>query len=173
MNTHPHPTALDATENPDPVQSSRDPSPTLSRFAELPVNEVLHLGVVDCLPEASLLETAALMAEHDVHCVVVDGLARGPHDREQLVWGIVTDTDLMRALAAQESGTRAGEIATTEPATVDAGDDLQKATQIMAEQDCSHLIVTSAGRPVGVISALDIARALVWGRRPASHRPIV
>jgi CBS domain-containing protein len=34
----------------------------------------------------------------------------------------------------------------------------------MTEHDVSHLIVVSDGRPVGVISTLDIAGTLAWGR---------
>jgi CBS domain-containing protein len=40
----------------------------------------------------------------------------------------------------------------------------------MSEHECSHLIVTDpdSGRPLGVVSSLDVARALVWGPRPSS-----
>jgi CBS domain-containing protein len=34
----------------------------------------------------------------------------------------------------------------------------------MDEHDTAHLIVTSGGQPAGVISSLDIAGALAWGR---------
>jgi CBS domain-containing protein len=34
----------------------------------------------------------------------------------------------------------------------------------MDEHHSSHLIVTSEGHPVGVVSSLDIAGALAWGR---------
>jgi hypothetical protein len=37
----------------------------------------------------------------------------------------------------------------------------------MGEHDCSHLIVLApdSEQPLGVISSLDVARGLVWGRR--------
>ena len=34
----------------------------------------------------------------------------------------------------------------------------------MDKHDTAHLLVTSGGRPAGVISSLDIAGALAWGR---------
>jgi CBS domain-containing protein len=41
-------------------------------------------------------------------------------------------------------------------------DSIEHAAQLMAEHDTAHLIVASpeTGRPVGVVSSLDIARAL-------------
>ena len=44
----------------------------------------------------------------------------------------------------------------------------------LAEHECSHLIVTDpdSGRPLAVVSSLDVARALVWGVRPSNKAPI-
>ena len=107
------------------------------------------------------------MSENTSHCVVVDGLARGPHHSGHLVWGTVSDLDLMRAVASGGLDAEAGEAAAGELITVSPDDDIDHAAQIMSEQNCSHLIVVApdAGQPLGVISSLDIARGIAWGSR--------
>jgi CBS domain-containing protein len=132
----------------------------------LAVATVMHRGVINCPPQTPLGEVAALMAEHSVHCVVVDGLAEGPHHTERLVWGIVSDVDLMRAAGSGRLDAEAGEAAVSEIITINPDEDIERASQIMGEHDCSHLIVVSPDgvEPLGVISSLDAARAL--GSRP-------
>jgi CBS domain-containing protein len=127
----------------------------------------MHSGVITCPPQTPLGYVAALMAEHSVHCVVVDGLADGPHHSERLVWGIVSDVDLMRAAGSGRLDAEAGEAAASEIVTINPDEDIERAAQIMGEHDCSHLIVVApdSGQPLGVISSLDIARALASGPR--------
>jgi CBS domain-containing protein len=147
--------------------------PLPSSFSALTISEVMHPGIIDCPPQTPLREVASLMAENQVHCVVVDGLARGPHHTERLVWGVISDVDLMRAEGARRMEGEAGEIAATEIVTVDPHEDIQRAAQVMGEHGCSHLIVVEpdSGRPLGVVSSLDVARALVWGPRPSNSIP--
>ncbi len=146
--------------------------PLPSSFSALTISEVMHPGVIDCPPQTPLREVASLMAENSVHCVVVDGLARGPHT-ERLVWGVISDVDFMRAAGAERMEGEAGEIATLEIVTINPTDNIQQAAQLMGEHECSHLIVVDpdSGRPLGVVSSLDVARALVWGPRPSSSVP--
>lgn len=128
----------------------------------LAVEHVMHPGVIDCPPQTPLREVAGLMADNQVHCVVVDGLSRGPHGGEQLVWGIVSDVDLMRAAASGRMEEQAGTAAATEIVTIELGAAVEQAAQTMAEHDCSHLLVTGPdGRPRGIVSSLDVTRAIV------------
>ena len=41
---------------------------------------------------------------------------------------------------------------------------VRDAARLMDEHDSTHLVVTTGGQPAGVISSLDIAGALAWGR---------
>lgn len=144
--------------------------PLPAHFSEIAVVDVMNPGIIDCPPQTPLIEVVSLMAENTVHCVVVDGLARGPHRSERLVWGVISDIDLMRAAGTGRMDAEAGEIAATEIVTIERGEEVQRAAQLMAEHECSHLIVTDpdTGRPLGVVSSLDVARALVWGMRPSN-----
>ena len=133
------------------------------------VGDAMHRGVIDAAPQTPVAEVAALMSASRVHCVVVEGLVRRGDQGEELVWGIVSDLDLMKAAAAGLMGSSAGEIAATEILTVEEDDDLAVAARMMAEHECTHLIVVSRrmGEPVGVISSLDVARVLAGSREPA------
>lgn len=141
--------------------------PSSPAWRTIAVSDVMHAGVINCPPEAPFHEVAVLMSEHTAHCVVVDGLARGPHDSGRLVWGTVSDLDLMRAVASGGLDGEAGEAATGELVTVSPDESMERAAQIMGEHNCSHLIVVApdSGKPQGVVSSLDIARGVAWGSR--------
>ena len=120
----------------------------------LAVRDAMHHGIVTCPPTASLREVAELLSEHRVHCAVVaDSVAGGT------VWGIVSDLDLMRGLGSPVALT-AGNLAALEAVSVTPADDLGHAAQLMAEHDVAHLIVVTDGDPVGILSTLDVARAV-------------
>ena len=133
----------------------------------VPVGEVMHHGVITTPPQTSLTEVAELMARNQVHCVVVEGLARGGDGQETLVWGILSDLDLMKALAGGRLDAGAGELAGTEIVTVEASDRIDDVARLMAEHESTHLVVVSApsGEPVGVISSLDVARGFSLSRQ--------
>ena len=117
------------------------------------VGEAMHAGIVTCAPTASLREVAELLAEHSVHCAVVAG------DPVRTMWGIVSDLDLVRGLGSPVRLV-AGNLAALDVITVAPSDELRHAAQLMAEHDAAHLIVVVDGEPVGVLSTLDVARAV-------------
>lgn len=126
-----------------------------------PVGEVMHRGIINCPPQTSLREAASLMAHGGVHCVVVEGLAMRPGRGEELVWGVLSSMDLVRAAAGGEVDGQVGDLAATEVVTVQEDESVQRALQVMSEHEVSHLIaITRTGEPVGVLSSLDLARFL-------------
>ena len=127
-----------------------------SLLGSLTVADAMHHGIVTCPPSAVLREVAQLLSEHGVHCAVV---AEAPDDESPTFWGIVSDVDLMRGLCSRIPLT-AGNLAALDLVTVTPQDDLQEAAQLMGEHDVAHLIVMTDGRPAGVLSTLDVARAV-------------
>ena len=121
------------------------------------VADAMHHGIATCPPSAGLREVAELLSEHRVHCAVV---AEPSGDEESpTLWGIVTDVDLMRGLGSPVPLT-AGNLAALDIVTVTPADDLEQAARLMGEHDVAHLIVMADGRPAGVLSTLDVARAV-------------
>lgn len=134
-------------------------------FEHATVRDAMHPGILTCAPEAPLVEVARMMATHHVHGVAVLGIE--PGERGRLVWGIVSDLDLVGAAQGRGAETAtAGEVAATEPVTVDAGESLETAARVMHEHDVHHLVVVSGRdpRPIGILSSLDVAGVIAWGR---------
>lgn len=129
-----------------------------SPLSSIPARDVMHGPVVSCDPSTPLSAVAALMHGNRIHCVVVDGIvAEGTGER--LVWGVVSDLDLARAILMADGDVPAGRIATTEALTVDADEDLESVCSVLVDHAASHAVVVEGERPVGVVSTLDIARA--------------
>lgn len=123
----------------------------------LTVADAMHPGVVTCSVETPLSKVAQMMVAHRIHCVVV----RAVEDRYEPFWGVVSDLDLVTTVAAgSQQDAAAGEVAATPAVLVDAREPLRRAAQMMADHAATHLVVVKHGRPVGVISTLDIARVL-------------
>ena len=127
-----------------------------SLLGSLTVADAMHHGIATCPPSAGLREVAGLLSEHGIHCAIV---AEPPHDEWRTLWGIVSDIDLMRGLGSPVPLT-AGNLAAMDLVTVTPEDELQHAARLMGEHDIAHLIVMADGRPVGVLSTLDVARAV-------------
>jgi CBS domain-containing protein len=136
----------------------------LPSFENATVADVMHPGVMSCPPDAPLVSVAQTMATHHVHAVVVGGIATEAVHGDHLVWGLVSDMDLVRAAEIGIEGRTAQEVATTKAITVDPTTSLAAAARLMDVHGTSHLIVASGSAPIGVLSSLDIAGALAWGR---------
>jgi CBS domain-containing protein len=128
----------------------------------LRVIDVMHPGLISCSPDTPLRAVARMMTTYRVHAVLVTA-----HGAERLAgdgtWGIVSDTDLLRAAEGADLDEQTVRAFAAAPVpTVASSDDLADAAAIMVEQGASHVIVVErhASRPVGVVSTIDLARAL-------------
>jgi CBS domain-containing protein len=129
---------------------------------QLRVIDAMHPGLISCSLDAPLRTVARMMATYRVHAILVTA-----HGEEELPgggpWGIVSDADLIRAAEAGDLDEQpARSIASTPVFAVATSERLARAAQLMLEHQVSHLIVNErpSGRPVGVLSTLDLARAL-------------
>lgn len=127
-------------------------------LAGVSARDIMRSPVVGCSPDLPLADVAHLMRSNGIHSVVVDGITRD-HGGEHLVWGSVSDLDLVRAAISNRAAT-AGDMAVTRVVTVDATDPLESVAATLADRDCSHVIVIDDDWPVGVVSTLDIAGVL-------------
>ena len=121
------------------------------------VREAMHEGVLSCPTDTPLSTVAEMMAANGVHCVVVTDLD------DVSVWGVVSDLDLVAAAGVRDLDAQcAGGSAATPALAIRPDDTLQRAAQVMTENAATHLLVVdeSSGRPVGVLSTLDVARLL-------------
>jgi CBS domain-containing protein len=128
----------------------------------LRVVDAMHPRLISCAPETRLRAVARMMATYRVHAILVTE----PGDESSPgsgVWGVVSDTDLLRAAEAGDLDEQtAASIASTPVPTVTTDQRLAGAAGAMLEHEASHLIVVEphTARPIGVLSTLDVARAL-------------
>jgi CBS domain-containing protein len=130
-------------------------------LAEIPVSEAMHPGTLTCPPETPLRAVARMMAAYRVHCVFVLTDAEDA-DSERALWRVVSDRDLAAAAGGDLDERTAGGTAATPLVSVSPGETLRGAAQLMAESETAHLVVVDpvSGRPIGVLSTLDLARTI-------------
>ena len=136
----------------------------MPRLEHATVSDAMHPGIVSCEVDATLTDVARLMATHHVHCVAVMGSS---HDRagEKLVWGIISDLDLLRAGIRIGADQLAGALALRPIVSVEPTMALRKAGELMLTHGATHVVVIDPKlqRPIGILSTLDIASVLAWG----------
>ena len=144
------------------MDTTFEPSHRLRSLDRLHAIDAMHPGMISCPPETPLRTVARMMAGYRVHAIVVHA-----HDDDELPaaggWGVVTDADLVRAgLEDDLDGLTAKQVAATPALMVSSVDPLKRAMQVMTEHEVTHVIVVErhSGRPIGVLSTLDVARAL-------------
>jgi CBS domain-containing protein len=147
-------------ESTDPPGSYLTPS-----FEHARVSDAMRPRVLTCDPETPLVTVAQRMASEHVHAIVVLLETAEPGgEMGRRPWKVVTDHDVLRSAAAI-SHRAAGEVATGEVLLAQPDERLPDVAQRMLEHGTSHAVVVEprTGRPVGVLSTLDIAGILGWG----------
>jgi len=143
-------------------QGMLERSKGIPRFERLSVTDVMHPGVVTCPTETPLVAVARMMTGHRIHAVVVFNEESDDVAGDEL-WGVVSDLDLVKAASAGVIDDRtAGGTAVTPIVMVEEHEPLACAAQLMSEHEITHLVVVDpkTERPVGIVSTLDVARAL-------------
>jgi CBS domain-containing protein len=119
------------------------------------VREVMTAGPTTVSPSTPVRAAARMMVEQDVGPLpVVD------EDDQHLV-GIVTDRDLVVRVLAEDrdpDSTTIGEVASREIVTVEPDADLDRALQLMAENQVRRIPVVDSERLVGILAQADVAR---------------
>lgn len=138
-------------------------------FETATVGDAMSHGVISCPPETPLRVVARMMATHGVHAVFVFERADEPGEEPHL-WAVVSDLDLVAATQLDLDALTAGATAVTPLVSVAADSSIAEAGSLMAQYGIAHLAVTdptsASRRPIGVISTLDIARAVAAGLGP-------
>jgi CBS domain-containing protein len=133
-------------------------------LAHATVADAMHPGILSCGADVTLKDVARMMTRHRVHCVAVMGIA---HDdaSEHLVWGVISDLEVVRAGIRTGPDQLAGALAQQPIITVEPSTPLREAGELMLARGVSHLLVIDSRqqRPIGILSTLDIAGVLAWG----------
>ncbi len=109
---------------------------------------VRHLLTVD--PRATLRRAAKVMTDRGVGCAVVI--------ENEKVAGIVTERDILRAIAADQKmdDTTVADIMTRHVVSGAPGWDILRAAKAMTDGGFRHLLVMEMDDPVGIVSLRDL-----------------
>lgn len=123
------------------------------------VREILRIkgaSLFTTTSEASLTQAVGLMAELDAGSLVV-------MNGKEMV-GMLTFREVMTALAAHQGsveGVKVAEVMVREPVTVAPTVEANELRRLMVEKHMRYLPVTESGELLGVISFLDVAKAVL------------
>ena len=119
-------------------------------------NEVMTKNPVCCLPDDMVAKAAQLMQSENIGSIPVI-----ENEQTQKLVGIVTDRDLALKIVAKgldAKSTKVEAVMTRQVMTCQAGDNLQKALDAMAEHQLRRIpIVDNDNRIVGIIAQADVA----------------
>ncbi len=123
---------------------------------EKTVQDIMHKGVIACGENTPLTECVRLMADTDVHAIIVEHKDR--------VKGIISHMDILKLYGQELEGKTAGEIMTPSVVTVAADAPVSQAVELMLRHDIHRLLVieeTPEGpQPVGILSTTDVIREM-------------
>jgi CBS domain-containing protein len=125
------------------------------------VGDAMSRGVISCPPETPLRVVARMMATFGVHAIFVFEHQEEDDEAPQL-WAVVSDLDLVAASQLDLDTVTAGGTAVTPLVTIRADRPIGEAAGLMAQHGIAHLAVVDphSRRPIGVVSTLDLARAI-------------
>ena len=131
-------------------------------FADARVYDAMHVGVVTCGPDTPMADAARMMTGYGIHCLIVAEIDAGGRSHHR---GVIDALEVAAAASDAQART-VGEIATTEPLTIESNARLEDAARLMAEHRATHVVAVQPGSdsPVGVISASGLMAVLAWGR---------
>lgn len=120
------------------------------------VQSVMTRDVISIKSETLVSDTAKLMDEKKIRCVVVAS--------EQKVEGIVTDSDIIFRVVSKgldPKAVLASEMMTKNPAIISPDVDIFDAIRLMEERRIRRLPVVKDGKLVGILSIGDVSANLM------------
>jgi CBS domain-containing protein len=114
------------------------------------VGEVMSRDLLTIEQETTLVDAAAAMTARRVGAVLIVSGGR--------LTGILTERDVLRAVASGDIACQVADWMTRGPETVDADESTQQAGVVMIHGGFRHLPVLDAGVPCGIVSIRDLMR---------------
>ena len=136
------------------------------------VKDLMHKGLITCPPTTSLGQVATLLTEHHVHSLIIADQVGTP-------LGIISDFDLLAGewLSVDEESLNAmrkltaRDLMTVPIESVDADTLTETAAKRMAEKNIHRMLVTEAGKPVGIISISNFVSGIA-AQEPVNRKTV-
>ena len=118
--------------------------------------DIMHRQVLATTPRASVRDIAAQL--------VANGISGMPvAERGGTVLGVITEADILESLMEGKKLEKltAADIMSAEPITVDTETEVEEVIKILNEEGIVRVPVTEKGKLVGIISRIDVIRAVL------------
>ncbi len=130
----------------------------------IPIKKVMSQRLATVDHRMNLKSVAKQMATLDVGSLLVT--------KDSEVVGIITETDIVRRALAREvdlGSTHVEELMSYPVHSIDEGESLDRAHEVMGEHHIRHLLVTQGGKPAGMLSVRNLLESVYeWAQRMKS-----
>ena len=119
------------------------------------VRDIYHKGVILCKPDTPLQEVVRVMADTEIHAVMV-----AEREGEPPV-GVVSHIDAVAHYGEDLATIQARDVMTTDVISISEDATVEKAAKSLLESNIHRLLVVGErGRPLGILSTTDIMREM-------------
>ena len=124
------------------------------------VRDIYHKGVIFCKPDAPLPEVIRVMADTEIHAIMV-----AEREGEAPV-GVVSHSDVIAHYGNRDLGsTQARDVMTPQVLSICDQATVAEASLKLVESHIHRLLVVDeSGRPLGILSTTDIVREMRGSR---------
>jgi predicted transcriptional regulator len=117
-----------------------------------PVRDYINHRLITVPENATIKDAMVVLAKNDIH--------GAPVEEGGKIVGIVTYTDIGRALANNNGSGRVGDYMTRNVISIEGSQPMYEAVAVMNRNNVGRLLVTEEGRPKGMITRVDVISRL-------------
>jgi CBS domain-containing protein len=119
------------------------------------VRDIYHKGVIFCKPDTPLQEVVRVMADTEIHAIMV-----AEHEGEPPV-GVVSHSDAIAHYGEDLTAILARDVMTRDVISIPEGATVEEASARLIESHIHRLLVIGEnGKPLGILSTTDIIREM-------------
>jgi len=119
------------------------------------VRDIYHKGVIFCKPDTPLQEVVRVMADTEIHAIMV-----AKHEGEPPV-GVVSHTDAITHYGEDLTATQAHDAMTANVVGISEDATVEEAAKKLLESHIHRLLVVNKeSKPLGILSTTDIIREM-------------
>ncbi|MCD1294942.1 hypothetical protein CUJ83_08020 [Methanocella sp. CWC-04] len=117
-----------------------------------PVRDYINHRLITIPITATMKESLIILAKNNIH--------GAPVEEDGKISGIITYTDIGRALSAERGSASVGEYMTRNVVSIDTDRPMYEAVTLMNQNKIGRLLVTENGKPKGMITRMDVISRL-------------
>ncbi|WP_231845105.1 CBS domain-containing protein [Methanocella paludicola] len=117
-----------------------------------PVRDYINHRLITIPSGATVKDALVVLAKHDIH--------GAPVEKDGSIVGMVTYTDIGRAISSDKTDDKVTEIMTPNVISIDQEKPMYEAVSVMNQNKIGRLLVTGEGKPKGMITRMDVISRL-------------